>query len=142
MNEDNMKNVNSTIRIVVAAGATCALAAQASEPQTQIQTVNVVAARSLLKVSDSLRQPPAPKGEAPVAPEASRRDLAIMELRRRFNAAADPVTHRMSLAQARQTGWSSVAEHFSEIDRSGQGAVSFDEVALYLRNRWHPAFTN
>ncbi len=109
------------ISILFAASVGCALGAQANEPPAQA---------------------PPTKGEAPVAPDAVRRDQAIVALKKRFNAAADPVTHRMTLMQARQTGWSVIAEHFGEIDQSGSGSVSFDDVAQYLRNRRHPAFAN
>ncbi|WDD95595.1 hypothetical protein Bsp3421_005771 [Burkholderia sp. FERM BP-3421] len=109
------------ISILFAASIGCASGAQASELQAQA---------------------PATKGEAPVAPDAVRRDRAIVEIKKRFNAAADPITHRMTLMQARQNGWNGIAEHFSEIDQSGSGSVSFDDVAQYLRNRRHPAFAN
>lgn len=137
-----MKSVTRTIRIAVAVSATCALAARASVPSAEVEAAAAFAPPRLLKVSGALRQSPTTKGEAPIASGTSRRDQEIMELRRRFNAAADPVTHRMSLARARQTGWDGVAKHFSEIDQSGQGTVSFDELALYLRNQRHPAFAN
>ena len=38
--------------------------------------------------------------------------------------------------QARSARWSVLAEHFDEIDASGRGEVSFEEVMRYLeRNR-------
>lgn len=136
-----MKSVTRTIRIAVAVSATCALAARASVPSAEVEAAAAFAP-SLAQGQRRAQATPHNEREAPIASGTSRRDQEIMELRRRFNAAADPVTHRMSLARARQTGWDGVAKHFSEIDQSGQGTVSFDELALYLRNQRHPAFAN
>lgn len=126
--------------MLIAAAATVAPAAQAVAYSMPMSGAGARPAVRVVRVSDDAQRPPTTPGEAPVSRDRAQRDQAVMELKRRFNAAADPVTHRMSLAEARRTGWTAVADHFSEIDASGSGSVGFDDVAHYLRARRHPAF--
>jgi hypothetical protein len=56
------------------------------------------------------------------------------KLRARFEAAAGP-EGMLTREQARAAGLGFIAQHFSAIDRQGDGRVSFPEYLDYLRSR-------
>jgi hypothetical protein len=96
----------------------------------------------LIKVGDMLPKPP-PDEPGTTRPELrgqALRNQAIANVKKRFDAAADPSTHLLSLAQAKNAGFGYVADHFQAIDRNGSGYVSFDDLLLYLKSRKGAAF--
>jgi hypothetical protein len=56
------------------------------------------------------------------------------QLRAKFDAAAG-ANHLLTAEQANNAGWGFIADHFSEIDRSKSGFVSFSEVSRYMSAR-------
>ncbi|KVE34079.1 hypothetical protein WS68_10815 [Burkholderia sp. TSV86] len=98
----------------------------------------------IVKVGDRLRMPPPdPVGTAiPQAQGQALRDQVLENMKQRFDVAADPSTHLLSLSGAKRSGWGYIADHFSEIDRSGSGYVSFEDLKRYLKARKGAAFTN
>lgn len=103
---------------------------------------NAPAPMQFMKIGDTLRMPPPdPPGTAVPEPQGQTlRDQVVANLKRRFDAAADPSTHLLSQAAAKQAGLGYIADHFGEIDRSGSGYVSFDDLKRYLRHKNGPAF--
>jgi len=84
------------------------------------------------RLPDSLKstvQQPSPRGEA-------LNQIVQRKLRANFDAVdvarSGRVTREQARSGARSERWSVLAEHFDEIDASGRGEVSFEEVMRYL----------
>ena len=78
-----------------------------------------------------------PESLKTVVPQASPRGAALNEvvqrkLRANFDAVDVTRSGRVTRQQALSARWSVLAEHFDEIDASGRGEVSFEEVMRYL----------
>ena len=71
----------------------------------------------------------------PIAPTSGRELDAQVEakLRKRFEAAASP-DGTLTREQARAAGLGAIAQRFDAIDRSGRGAIRFDDYLAYLRS--------
>ncbi|MCX8282404.1 hypothetical protein OSJ77_19605 [Phyllobacterium sp. 0TCS1.6C] len=57
------------------------------------------------------------------------------ELKARFDTAADPSTGQLTKQRANDFSWGFIADHFEEIDRRGNGFVSFGEVKDFMDAR-------
>jgi hypothetical protein len=55
-------------------------------------------------------------------------------LKSRFDAAAGP-GGKLTAQTARAAGWGFVADHFSAIDKSGEGSVTLDQIQNYMSVR-------
>lgn len=127
--------------MLIVTGLMAASLVQATQYGVSTATDGQTPAR-MLKVGDRLvTPPPDPAGTAVPEPQGQTlRDQVIANMKRRFDAAADPSTHLLSQAGAKQAGLGYVADHFGEIDRSGGGYISFDDLERYLRHKNGPAF--
>ncbi|WP_284615262.1 EF-hand domain-containing protein [Aquabacterium humicola] len=76
-----------------------------------------------------IRSPDAPAAGAALDAQA------LAKLKRRFDAADAQRSGALTRAQAERAGLGFVARHFEQIDRSGRGAVSFDDLKRYLAER-------
>ena len=80
--------------------------------------------------------PPAVRAKAVrVAPETRGAALDAQveaKLRQRFEAAAGP-GGALTREQARAAGLGAIADRFAAIDRSGRGAIAFEDYRRYLR---------
>ncbi|MBJ9754435.1 EF-hand domain-containing protein [Burkholderia cepacia] len=89
----------------------------------------------------------APRG-APYVPPAARKPTAgtqttgaalhaqvVRKLARQFSAADSQNTGSITESQARAAGLGYVANHFRQIDSSGNGRVSFADVQRYMQAR-------
>lgn len=95
-----------------------------------------------IKVGEQMSAPP-PDLPGTTVPQPTGKTLqsqVVTDLQQRFNAAADPTTHLLSLAQAKSAGWGYMVTHFKEIDQDNKGYVSFDDFLRYLKSRNGPAF--
>ncbi|MFL9871906.1 EF-hand domain-containing protein [Paraburkholderia megapolitana] len=131
--------------LLAAVGLTSVAAALANPYVSAGATgVDADAPMQLLKVGDRIGTPPPdPVGTAvPEAEGQTLRDQVLANMKQRFDAAADPSTHLLSLADAKRSGWGYIADHFSAIDRSGSGYVSFDDLKRYLKAKKGAAFAN
>lgn len=124
--------------LAVSAAMSTSLAFAAS---TFVPTLNPLQSH-LMKVSDGLVAPPpdAPGTTVPEPRGQALRDQVRANLKQRFDAAADPSTHLLSQAGAKQAGMGYIADNFSAIDRSGSGYVSYEDFERYLKQRKGPAF--
>ena len=81
--------------------------------------------------------PPAVRAKAKrVAPETRGAALNAQveaKLRQRFEAAAGP-GGALTREQARAAGLGAIADRFDAIDRSGRGAIAFEDYRRYLRD--------
>lgn len=97
-----------------------------------------------VEVGEHMYAPPAdPPGTA--TPQPTGRTLqaqVVADLRKRFDAAADPSTHLLSLAQAKGARWGYIVDHFQQIDRSGNGRISFADLLAYLKSKNGPAVSS
>ncbi|MFM0596468.1 hypothetical protein [Paraburkholderia dilworthii] len=127
--------------ILIATGLMSASLVQATPYSVPAVTDGQAPVR-LLKVGDRLVSPPPdPAGTAVPEPQGQAlREQVLANLKRRFTAAADPSTHLLTQAAAKQAGLGYIADHFHDIDRSGGGYVSFDDLERYLRQKNGPAF--
>lgn len=135
-----MKSLHASAVLAMAVAAMAA-SSLSSAAEHAIFLPDAGAAR-LIKVGDMLPKPP-PDDPGTTRPELhgqALRNQAIANLRKRFDAAADPSTHLLSQAQAKTAGFGYVADHFKEIDRNGSGYVSFEDLVLYLKSRKGAAF--
>lgn len=87
---------------------------------------------------DDMPVPPAfPPGWAP--PPKATEQLVSQEvgqqITKRFVAAAGSADSPLSQQQAKNAGWGFVAEHFSEMDRSGSGTVYLSDVLGFMSQR-------
>ena len=87
------------------------------------------------RLPDSLKttlQQPSPRGEA-------LNQIVQRKLRANFDAVdvarSGRVTREQARSGARSERWSVLAEHFDEIDASGRGEVSFEDVMRYLERK-------
>ena len=87
------------------------------------------------RLPDTLKatvQPPSPRGEA-------LKQVVQRKLRANFDAVdvgrSGRVTREQARSGARSERWSVLAEHFDEIDASGRGEVSFEDVMRYLERK-------
>lgn len=97
-----------------------------------------------IKVGEHMAAPP-PDQPGTTSPQPTGKALqsqVIADLQQRFNAAADPSTHLLSLTQAKSAGWGYMVVHFKEIDKDNKGYVSFSDFLRYLKSRNGPAFSS
>lgn len=129
----------------VNAATVCVLFTMAMHGATaQVAPISGATDAHAIRVGDMVRPaPPAPPGTETVDPQGQAlRDRVLSNLHRRFDAAADPRTHLLTQQAARQHGWGYIADHFQQIDRSGTGAISFDDFKAYLQSRHGMAVSN
>uniref|UniRef100_UPI003BEEBB46 EF-hand domain-containing protein n=1 Tax=Burkholderia arboris TaxID=488730 RepID=UPI003BEEBB46 len=127
--------------MLVVFGTAVTTAVQASGYVTLIPSGEQESAQ-FLKVGEILLRPPPslPGTSVPEKQGQALHDQVLSNMKQRFDAAADPVTHRLTAAGATRSGWGYVADHFKEIDRSGKGSVTFDDLEQFLRARKGAAF--
>ncbi|MEO6921788.1 MAG: EF-hand domain-containing protein [Collimonas sp.] len=128
------------------AAATAVIAAAMFVPSTDAaeaaMSIPLAGEARLIKVGDMLPKPP-PDEPGTTRPELrgqALRNQAVANLKKRFDAAADPSTHLLTQAQAKSAGFGYVADHFQAIDRNGSGYVSFEDLLQYLKSRKGAAF--
>ena len=74
-------------------------------------------------------------GVSPVATEGEALKAQVRaKLKRRFDAAAAP-DGTLTAAQARSAGLGAIADQFGAIDRSGRGAIRFEDYERFLELR-------
>lgn len=82
-------------------------------------------------------------GRPPVSSSAPRAPLtekeageAIMaDLKKQYDAAADPQTRLLTKESAAKSGWGWAVDHFSEMDVQRKGAIRFEDVSRYIKRR-------
>ncbi|KVN29493.1 hypothetical protein WJ63_09190 [Burkholderia pyrrocinia] len=74
---------------------------------------------------------------APRAPltEKEAGDAIMVNLKKQFDAAANPSTRLLTKDDAVKSGWGWAADHFSEMDTQHKGAIRFEDIARYVRHR-------
>lgn len=134
-----MKSLHAPAVMAIVAAVMCVSSSSAAEYTLLLPDAG---AARLIKVGDMLPKPPPdePGTSRPELRGQALRNQAIGNLKKRFDAAADPSTHLLSLADAKAAGFGYVADHFKEIDRNGSGYISFADLVLYLKSRKGPAF--
>ena len=130
------------LKALLAVAGLTSMAGALANPYVSVGVADAYAPMQLLKVSDPMvTPPPDPVGTAvPEAKGQALRDQVLANMKQRFDAAADPSSHLLSLAGAKRSGLGYIADHFSEIDRSGSGYVSFDDLKRYLKAKKGAAF--
>ena len=81
--------------------------------------------------------PEAKRQPVRVAPAAGAalREQAVLKLKQRFDDADADRDGKLTLHEADTGGFGFVARHFAQIDKQGQGAVSFEDVRRFLDTR-------
>ena len=115
---------------LLAAGATGAASA-ADTPATP------AAATSPLPPHPGPYLPPDKRQPTPEAPAsgAALRAQAMQKLKQRFDAADLDASGSLTREEARKAGLGFVVKNFDRIDASHRGAVSFDDLKIYLQQR-------
>lgn len=72
---------------------------------------------------------------APAPSGAALRVQAMQKLKIRFEQADGNGNGMLTRDEATKAGFGFVATHFDEIDTSKRGAVTFDELALFMQQR-------
>ncbi len=100
-------------------GAPCALASPALDPRV---------------VAGFVQPPPDRPGTTTPPPTLEQMVRMIKrDMRRYFDRAENPRTHRVSRQGARRAHWGYALEHFRAMDRRRDGELSFSEVWGYVR---------
>lgn len=92
---------------------------------------------NLHKVNDYLAAPP-PYPEGYVPPKLDQEGLQAQvdgHLKEMFDKAADPSSHLVTMAAAKNTGWGFVSDHFAEIDANQDGFITYGEYKRFLDAR-------
>ena len=85
-------------------------------------------------VEGFVKPPPDPPGTATPPPSLEQMVRMIKrDMRRYFDRAQNPRTHRVSRQGARRALWGYALEHFRAMDRRRDGELSFSEVWGYVR---------
>ena len=81
--------------------------------------------------------PPALRSPAPSTPNSGQalRNEAMDKLRQRFREADLDASGKLTRAEAQRAGLGFVENNFDQIDRAGQGAVSFDDGRKFMAER-------
>ncbi|MBL8523410.1 MAG: EF-hand domain-containing protein [Betaproteobacteria bacterium] len=81
--------------------------------------------------------PPSARKAAPAVPTqgAALQEQVERKLKQRFDAAATQQSGSLTKAQAEAAGLGFIAQNFDAIDTRKTGAVRFDDVKRYLRER-------
>lgn len=59
----------------------------------------------------------------------------MADLKKQFDAAADPSTHLLTKSRALASNWGWAADHFSEMDVQHVGAIRLEDVERYVKRR-------
>lgn len=90
----------------------------------------------MISVGDRLEDLPSSAGpNLPRLTEKEAGNSITANLRKRFDAAADPSTHLMTKDAASRTGWGWAVDHFADMDPQGKGAIRFEDVLRYVGRR-------
>lgn len=87
--------------------------------------------------ADIPRQPADARGAPqPLTHQPALARQAVLTLSH-FNTANSTHDGRLTLSQAQLDGWTSVVRHFAQIDPTGRGYVTLDEVQTYTVSHRH-----
>ncbi|WP_321940917.1 EF-hand domain-containing protein [Burkholderia cepacia] len=122
--------------IVVAAALACVGAAASVSAFAQASDVAAPARARQAQLGDPYVPPAARKPTAGTQTTgAALHAQVVRKLARQFSAADSQNTGSITESQARAAGLGYVANHFRQIDSSGNGRVSFADVQRYMQAR-------
>jgi hypothetical protein len=131
-----MRHFQLSMALMLCAGMVNVGAARAAIRASPDTAVTPHRERSL-NVGERLGYPPPdPPGTVrPPMNEKTVQEAVDQQLKARFDTAADPTTHLLTSKGAQDSGWGFIADHYSQIDRDGDGYVSFMDIQNFMAPR-------